>query len=145
MHGWGFSMRLLLTTLFMAWTTQVTVALAEGVVDPTKPPASVMEYLPNAQTQTEQPWELTAIQDNGKAGFAVVNGQMVQVGGSYEGFKLISVKNQKAVFVSKLGEKKVVGMGLASVIKPVQLQTSMNKTNQPRRLKNQAKKLKNKD
>ncbi|WP_232410988.1 hypothetical protein [Methylophilus sp. 5] len=138
-------MRLLLTTLFMAWTTQVTVALAEGVVDPTKPPASVMEYLPNAQTQTEQPWELTAIQDNGKAGFAVVNGQMVQVGGSYEGFKLISVKNQKAVFVSKLGEKKVVGMGLASVIKPVQLQTSMNKTNQPRRLKNQAKKLKNKD
>jgi len=145
MHGWGFSMRWLITTMLVVWTVHVTLAMAEGVVDPTKPPASVMEYLPNAQAQAEQPWELTAIQDNGKAGFAVVNGQMVQLGGSYEDFKLTSVKHQQAVFISKLGEKKVVGMGLAKVIEPVQVHANIKKTNQPKKLKNQAKKLKNND
>lgn len=112
MHGWGFSMRLLMTMVVMIGLAQA--AMADGMVDPTKPPASVMEYLPNTQTEAEKPWELTAIQENGKSGFAVVNGQMVQVGASYEGFKLSSIKNQQAVFISKQGEKKVLRMGLSS-------------------------------
>lgn len=106
MHGWGFSMRLLITIVVMIGLAQA--AMADGMVDPTKPPASVMEYLPNTQAEAERPWELTAIQENGKSGFAVVNGQMVQVGNSYEGFKLSSVKNQQAVFISKLGDRKSV-------------------------------------
>lgn len=114
MHGWGFSMRILVKTIGMFMLMQ-GVVFAE-MVDPTKPPPSVMEYLPNAETQAEKPWELTALQHNGKSGFAVVNGQMVQVGESYSGFKLISVKNQQAVFVSKAGEKKVIGLGLTSYI-----------------------------
>lgn len=114
MHGWGFSMRILVKTIGMFMLMQ-GVAFAE-MVDPTKPPPSVMEYLPNAETQAEKPWELTALQHNGKSGFAVVNGQMVQVGENYSGFKLISVKNQQAVFVSKAGEKKVIGLGLTSYI-----------------------------
>lgn len=141
MHGWGFSMRWLITML-MIITAQTAFAdgVVGGLVDPTKPPASVIDYFPNAQAQTERPWELTAIQENGKAGFAVVNGQMVPVGGYYEEFKLTSVKNQKAVFISKLGEKKVVGMGLDSVIEPVKPPASIQKTGQPKRLKHQPKK-----
>ncbi len=114
MHGWGFSMRVLVNVVWMLVLMQ-GVAYAE-VVDPTKPPPAVMEYLPNAETQAEKPWELTAVQHNGKSGFAVVNGQMVQVGEIYSGFKLTSVKDQQAVFVSKTGEKRVVGMGLTSYI-----------------------------
>jgi hypothetical protein len=114
MHGWGFSMRVLIQALLMLGLAQGH-AYAE-VVDPTKPPPSVLEYLPNAEAQVEKPWELTALQHNGKSGFAVVNGQMVQVGESYSGFKLISVKNQQAVFVSSKGEKKVIGLGLTSYI-----------------------------
>jgi hypothetical protein len=115
MHGWGFSMRVLIKTLLMLLLAQEQVFAVE-MLDPTKPPASVMEYLPNTQTMAEKPWELSAIQQNGKSGFAVVNGQMVQVGDNYNDFKLISVKNQQAVFVSKTGEKKVIGMGLSSYI-----------------------------
>jgi hypothetical protein len=114
MHGWGFSMRILEKAVWMILLMQ-GVAYAE-LVDPTKPPPAVMEYLPNAETQIEKPWELSALQHNGKSGFAVVNGQMVQMGESYSGFKLISVKNQQAVFVSKTGEKRVVGMDLTSYI-----------------------------
>lgn len=116
MHGWGFSMRLLMITLLMTGLGQTGIARADGMVDPTKPPASVMAYLPNAQTQAEQPWVLTAIQENGKTGFAVVNGQMVPVGANHEGFKLTSVKNRQALFISKTGEKKVLSMGLSSFI-----------------------------
>ncbi len=126
MHGWGFSMRLLITIVVMIGLAQA--AMADGMVDPTKPPASVMEYLPNTQAEAERPWELTAIQENGKSGFAVVNGQMVQVGNSYEGFKLSSVKNQQAVFISKLGEKKVLRMGLSSFMEPVQPPAGIKKT-----------------
>jgi hypothetical protein len=118
MHGWGFSMRVLVKAMWMLMLFQ-GVALAD-MVDPTKPPPTVMEYLPNAEMQAEKPWELTALQHNGKSGFAVVNGQMVQVGESYSGFKLASVKNQQAVFVSKTGEKKVIGLGLTSYIVPAQ-------------------------
>lgn len=120
MHGWGFSMRTLVKALLILWLMQGCVS-AE-MIDPTKPPASVMDYLPNAESQTEKPWELTAIQQNGTAGFAVVNGQMVQVGNSYSGFKLVSVKNQQAVFVSTTGEKKVMGLGLSSYIVEAQPQ-----------------------
>jgi len=136
MLGWGFSMRLLMTTILMAWLAQGNV-FADGMVDPTKPPASVMEFLPNTQAEAEKPWELTAIQENGKSGFAVVNGQMVQVGGSYEGFKLTSVKNRQAVFVSKRGEKKVVGMGLASFIEQASPQASVKKSKSASKLRNQ--------
>lgn len=118
MHGWGFSMRISVKVVWMFLLMQ-GVAYAE-TVDPTKPPPSVMEYLPNAETQAEKPWELSALQQNGKSGFAVVNGQMVQVGDSYSGFKLTSVKNQQAVFVSKTGEKKVIGLGLTSYMVPAQ-------------------------
>jgi len=128
MHGWGFSMRLLTTIVLMMSLVQASVAAADGMVDPTKPPAPVMAYLPNTQAQIERPWELTALQDNGKNGFAVVNGQMVQVGNSYEGFKLSSVKNQQAVFISKLGEKKVLRMGLSSFMEPVQPPAGIKKT-----------------
>lgn len=114
MHGWGFSMRILVKTVWMLLIMH-GLAYAE-MADPTKPPPSVMEYLPNAETQAEKPWELTAVQHNGKSGFAVVNGQMVQVGETYSGFKLTSVKNQQAVFVSKAGEKKVISLGLTSYI-----------------------------
>lgn len=120
MHGWGFSMRVLIQALLMLLLAQGN-ASAE-MVDPTKPPASVLEYLPNAESQAEKPWELTALQHNGKSGFAVVNGQMVQVGESYSGFKLTSVKNQQAVFISKTGEKKVIGLGLSSYIVEAQPQ-----------------------
>lgn len=140
MHGWGFSMRSLMTAILGICLLQVGAATADGMVDPTKPPAAVMEYLPHGEAQLERPWELSAIQDNGKNGFAVVNGQMVAVGGYYEDFKLTSVKNQKAVFISKLGEKKVVGMGLASVIEPVKPAASIKKAGQPKRLKHPPKK-----
>lgn len=112
MHGWGFSMRVLIQGMLMLGLAQGQ-AYAE-LVDPTKPPPAVLEYLPNAQSQQEQPWVLSAIQHNGKSGFAVVNDQMVQVGESYNGFKLTSVSNQQAVFISKTGEKKVIGLGLTS-------------------------------
>jgi hypothetical protein len=118
MHGWGSSMRILVKAVWMLMLVK-GAAYAE-VVDPTKPPPSVMEYLPNAEKQIEKPWELTALQHNGKSGFAVVNGQMVQVGETYSGFKLASVKNQQAVFISKTGEKKVIGLGLTSYIVPTQ-------------------------
>ncbi|MEZ0289234.1 MAG: hypothetical protein ACAH05_09715 [Methylophilus sp.] len=107
-------MRVLIQAILMLWLAQGS-AFAE-LVDPTKPPPSVLEYLPNAESQAEKPWELTALQHNGKSGFAVVNGQMVQVGETYSGFKLTSVKNQQAVFISKAGEKKVIGLGLTSYI-----------------------------
>ena len=137
MHGWGFSMRLLITTMLMMVMAQVAVAddVVAGMVDPTKPPASVMEYFPNAQAQAERPWELNAIQENGQAGFAVVNGQMVQVDSSYEGFKLTSVKNRQAVFISKTGEKKVVGMGLSSFMEHITPQASVKKDKQAQKLK----------
>lgn len=137
MPGWGFSMRLLITTVLMGLAVQHTAMAAEGMVDPTKPPAVVMEFLPNAQTQTEKPWELTAIQENGKSGFAVVNGQMVQVGGSYEGFKLTSVKKRQAVFVGKGGEKKVIGMGLSSFIEQTSPPVSVKKTKSSQQIKKQ--------
>lgn len=111
-------MRVLIKAVWLLVLMQ-GMAFAE-MVDPTKPPPSVMEYLPNAETQAEKPWELSALQQNGKSGFAVVNGQVVQVGESYSGFKLTSVKNQQAVFVSKTGEKKVIGLGLTSYMVPVQ-------------------------
>jgi hypothetical protein len=133
MHGWGFSMRLLITTLIMLLLAQGDVYAAE-MLDPTKPPASVMEYLPNTQTIAEKPWELTALQQNGKNGFAVVNGQMVQVGDSYSDFKLVSVKNQQAVFVSKAGEKKVIGLGLSNYItdtQPPEKRKTKAKTTKP--------------
>jgi len=137
MHGWGFSMRWLITTMLMIVMTQVAVAddVVGGLVDPTKPPVSVMAYFPNAQAQTERPWELTAIQENGKSGFAVVNGQMVPVGASYEGFKLTSVKNRQAVFISKVGEKKVLGMGLASFMEHTTPQASVKKDKQAQKIK----------
>ena len=140
MHGWGFSMRSLITAVLAIGLVYAHGVMADGMIDPTRPPVSVMAYLPHGEAQLEKAWELSAIQDNGKNGFAVVNGQMVPVGGYYEDFKLTSVKNQKAVFISKLGEKKVVGMGLASVIEPVKPQASIKKAGQPKRLKHQPKK-----
>ncbi|MGQ2964632.1 hypothetical protein [Methylophilus sp.] len=107
-------MRVLIQVVLMLGLAQ-SHAYAE-LVDPTKPPPAVLEYLPNAESQVEKPWELSALQHNGKSGFAVVNGQMVQVGESYNGFKLTSVNNQQAVFISKTGEKKVIGLGLTSYI-----------------------------
>jgi hypothetical protein len=120
MPGWGFSMRLMIKALLMMLMVQGSVFA--DMVDPTKPPAAIIEYLPNAESQAEKPWELTAIQHNDKSGFAVVNGQMVQVGDSYSGFKLTSVKNQQAVFISKTGEKKVLELGLSSYIVEAQPQ-----------------------
>ena len=114
MHGWGFNMRVLIKALLLILLTQTSVFA--GMVDPTKPPASVLEYLPNVEAQADKPWQLTAIQHNGQGGFAVVNGQMVQVGESYNGFRLTSVKNQQALFVSKTGEKKTLSLGLTSYI-----------------------------
>ncbi|MGP1716256.1 MAG: hypothetical protein ACTS9Y_03665 [Methylophilus sp.] len=113
-------MRVLIQAFLMLGLAQGN-AFAE-LVDPTKPPPAVLEYLPNAESQAEKPWVLTAIQHNGKSGFAVVNGQMVQVGESYSGFKLTSVKNQQAVFISSTGEKKVIGLGLTSYIVEAQPQ-----------------------
>ncbi len=136
MPGWGFSMRLLMTTILMAWLAQGSV-FADGMVDPTKPPAAVMEFLPNTQAEAEKPWELTAIQENGKGGFAVVNDQMVPVGGSYEGFKLTSVKNRQAVFVGKGGEKKVIGMGLSSFIEQTSPPVSVKKAKSSQQIKKQ--------
>ncbi|MBF4990024.1 hypothetical protein [Methylophilus sp. QUAN] len=135
-------MRWLITILMMVMA-QIAVAddVMGGMVDPTKPPASVMDYFPNAQAQTEGLWELTAIQENGKAGFAVVNGQMVQVGGNYEGFKLTSVKNRQAVFISKAGEKKVVGMGLSSFMEHTTPQASVKKDKQAKRVKKPGQKI----
>jgi hypothetical protein len=135
MPGWGFSMRLLITTILMMCLVQETFAASEGMIDPTKPPSEVMEYFPNAQTQLEQPWEISAIQENGQSGFAVVNGQMVQVGGSYEGFKLTSVKNRKAVFIGHGGEKKVIGMGLSSFIEQTTPTDSVKKTKSSQQIK----------
>jgi len=137
MRGWGFSMRWLITTMLMIAMAQAAMAdgVVGGMVDPTKPPASVMDYLPNAQTQAEQPWDLTAIQENGKAGFVVVNGQMVQVGASYEGFKLTSVKNRQAVFISKAGEKKVLGMGLTSFMVQTPSSASVKKNKPAKKIK----------
>jgi hypothetical protein len=142
MHGWGFSMRGLITTMLMTVMTQVAVAdgVVGGMVDPTKPPVSVMAYFPNAQSQTERPWELTAIQENGKSGFAVVNGQMVLVGASYEGFKLTSVKNRQAVLISKTGEKKVLGMGLSSFMTHTPTQTSVKKDKPAKKIKRSSQK-----
>jgi hypothetical protein len=135
MHGWGFSMRVFVKVVWMLLLMQ-GVANAE-VVDPTKPPPAVMEYLPNAETQAEKPWELSAVQNNGKSGFAVVNGQMVQLGESYSGFKLTSVKNQQAVFVSKAGEKKVIGLGLTSYIVPTEppVKTKAKTARKPKKAK----------
>jgi len=135
MPGWGSSMRVLLTTIFMV-LAQMS-AQAEVMIDPTKPPVSVMGFLPNTQSDIEKPWELTAIQENGKGGFAVVNGQMVQVGERYEGFKLASVKSHQAVFIAKSGERKVIGMGISSFIEPSPPQASVNKTKSSQKLKNQ--------
>lgn len=126
MLGWGYSMRVIIKIMLMTWL--IPVALAEGMVDPTKPPAAVMEYFPNAQTQLEKPWQVSAIQENGSAGFAVVNGEMVQVGSRYEGFKLTSVKHQQAVFISKTGEKKVLSMGLTRFIEQTAPAAEVNKT-----------------
>ena len=114
MHGWGFSMRVLMKVVLGMLLVQ-TNGFA-GMVDPTKPPASVMEYLPNAQAQAEKPWTVSAIQQNDRGGFAVVNDQLVQVGESYNGFRLSSVKNRQALFVSKTGEKKIIGLGLSRYI-----------------------------
>jgi hypothetical protein len=135
MHGWGFSMRVLIQVLLMLGLAQGH-AYAE-LVDPTKPPPSVLEYLPNAEAQAEKPWELTALQHNGKSGFAVVNGQMVQVGESYNDFKLTSVNNQQAVFISKTGEKKVIGLGLTSYIVQArpQVKTKAKTTKQTSKVK----------
>jgi hypothetical protein len=135
MHGWGFSMRVLIQALLILWLAQGN-AFAE-LVDPTKPPPSVLEYLPNAEAQAEKPWELTALQHNGKSGFAVVNGQMVQVGESYNDFKLTSVNNQQAVFISKTGEKKVIGLGLTSYIVQArpQVKTKAKTTKQTSKVK----------
>lgn len=140
MPGWGFSMRVLVTTILMALAQQS--ALAEAMIDPTKPPAAVMGFLPNTQSDTEKPWELSAIQENGKGGFAVVNGQMVEVGERYEGFKLTSVKNQKAVFIAKSGEKKVIGMGISRFVEPTPPQSSVKKQKPAQQLK--TRKLKSK-
>lgn len=125
-------MRILMKALLIGWLAQANVFA--GMVDPTKPPAAVMEYLPNAQAQAEKPWELSAIQQKGQGGFAVVNGQMVQVGESYSGFRLASIKNQQAVFVSKAGEKKVIGLGLSSYLvepKPPVKTTAKTKVARP--------------
>lgn len=105
-------MHKLAMVLVMMWLAQASAA--DALVDPTRPPPAVMEYLPDTQAEAEKPWVLTALQDNGKSGFAVVNGQMVQLGETYEGFKLASVKNGQALFVSKAGEKKNIGLGLSS-------------------------------
>lgn len=135
MPGWGFSMRLLITTMLMMCLVQEAFAASEGMIDPTKPPAEVMAFLPNAEAQMETPWELSAIQENGKSGFAVVNGQMVQVGNSYEGFKLTSVKNHQAVFIGKGGEKKVIGMGLSSFIEKTSTTEGVKKTKSSQQVK----------
>lgn len=112
MRGWGFSMyRSIIVTGMAVWSL---ACVAEPWIDPTKPPAAVMEYLPEAQSQAEKPWALSAVQHNGKNGFAVVNGQMVQVGERYEGFKLVAVENGQARFVSQSGEKKQLSMGITS-------------------------------
>ena len=105
-------MHKLAMVLVMMWLAQASAA--DALVDPTRPPPVVMEYLPDTQAEAEKPWVLTALQDNSKSGFAVVNGQMVQLGETYEGFKLTSVKNGQALFVSAAGEKKNIGLGLSS-------------------------------
>jgi hypothetical protein len=140
MHGWGFSMRSLITAVLATGLVHAQGVMADGMVDPTRPPVSVMAYLPHGEAQLEKAWELSAIQDNGKNGFAVVNGQMVPVGGYYEDFKLISVTHQKALFVSKLGEKKVLTMGLSNVMTPVTAERGPKKASAPKRVKHQSKK-----
>jgi len=133
-------MRSLITAVLATGLVHAHEVMADGMVDPTRPPVSVMAYLPHGEAQLEKAWELSAIQDNGKNGFAVVNGQMVPVGGYYEDFKLISVTHQKSLFVSKLGEKKVLTMGLSNVMTPVTAERGPKKASAPKRVKHQSKK-----
>lgn len=134
MHGWGYSMRILMTWMVLAGLAMSSYA-AEQMIDPTQPPAAVMPYLPEAQAESALAWQVTAIQDNGKSGFAVVNEQLVQLGEVYQGFKLISVKHQQAVFINKNGEKKTLGLGLTNFVVQAQPPAHVKKTKQAKTIK----------
>lgn len=124
--------------IFMIWMVLVSMAhsqAAEQMIDPTKPPAAVLPYLPEAQTETAQAWQVTAIQDNGKHGFAVVNGELVNLGERYQGFKLVSVKHQQAVFINQNGEKKLLGLGLTSVVMQAPPPAQIKKAKQAKTVK----------
>lgn len=133
MHGWGYSMRIFMTWIILAILAQSHAA--EQMIDPTQPPAAVLPYLPDVQAESAKAWQVTAIQDNGKSGFAVVNGQLVQLGEAYQGFRLISVKHQQATLINKNGEKKVLGLGLTSFVVPAQPPAQVKKTKQAKTIK----------
>lgn len=132
MLGWEFDMQRVgrfadqvrpwigMQAVVMACLTMSLLGLApplraEAMQDPTKPPAAVLPYLPGDLALAEQPWVLSALHAQGKAGFAIINGQTVHVGEAYEGYTLRAVTQRQALLVNKQGAQKRLSMATAGM------------------------------
>ncbi len=78
---------------------------AYALEDPTRPPMEVMAMMPDTVQPQASALVLSGVKDNGKASFAIVNNQMLRLGESIQGYRLLAVKDEHAILADQGGNK----------------------------------------
>lgn len=86
-------------------------AEADGMHDPTKPPASVLAGTLGDAAQSES-IVLSGIKHDGKASFAILNDTFVRVGDMYKEYRLIAVHSGKAILEDESKQRLTLTMNV---------------------------------
>ena len=103
---------------------------ADGLKDPTQPPASLSAETTNANGQAVGP-VLQSVMLGSQYRAAIINGQKVMLGGKYENATLIKINEREAVLRNSDMTTQILAMDYAGVkkVKPADLTSSKSKNN----------------
>lgn len=81
-------------------------------VDPTKPPAEVLENTLGGDASHSGNVVLNGIKQDGKASFAILNDTFVRVGEVYKGYRLLAVRQGHVVLEDEAKQKVTLSMNV---------------------------------
>jgi MSHA biogenesis protein MshK len=85
--------RYTLVVLFSAWLLPASVGFAQALRDPTRPPGSGAKGMPDRSGKSG--WLLQSVLISPERRYAIINGEVVPLGGSVSGAELVAVAAER--------------------------------------------------
>jgi hypothetical protein len=95
------------------------MVFADVLIDPTKPPISMMDEDIRLQESVSSEPVLQSVTLGSEIKSAIISGESVLVGGYYKQFKLVALNTSQAVLKAKNGDKKTLRLDFSILKTPV--------------------------